>query len=156
MPRLSDLPIPSTPDCILDHAGILAVLPHRHPFLFVDRLLEFEERKRAVGLKLASFGEPYFTGHFPSDPVLPGVIQIEALAQVACILILLSFEGLEGKRPAFIGIDKARFRSAVRPGDALRLEVDLLSWRRGMGTAQGRIVIGGKTACEAEILATMV
>jgi len=156
MPRLSDLPAPSTPDCVLDHAGILSVLPHRHPFLFVDRLLEFEEGKRAVGLKLASFGEPYFTGHFPTDPVLPGVIQIEAIAQVATILILLSFEGLEGKRPAFTGIEKARFRKAVRPGDCLRLEVDLLSWRRGLGTARGRIEVGGATVCEAEILAMMV
>jgi len=140
MPRLSDLPAPTTPDCVLDHAGILAILPHRHPFLFVDRLLEFESRKRAVGLKLASFGEPHFSGHFP----------------VATILILVSFEGLEGKRPAFIGIEKTRFRQAVRPGDVLRLEVDLLSWRRGMGTAQGRVVVGGKLACETEILATMV
>jgi len=156
MPRLSDLPNPTTPDCVLDHAGILAVLPHRHPFLFVDRLLEFESEKRAVGLKLASFGEPHFTGHFPGDPVMPGVIQIEALAQVATLLIFLSFDGLEGKRPAFTGIEKARFRLAVRPGDSLRLEVDLLSWRRGMGTAHGRVVVGGKTACEAEILAMMV
>jgi 3-hydroxyacyl-[acyl-carrier-protein] dehydratase len=156
MPRLSDLPAPTTPDCVLDHAGILAILPHRHPFLFVDRLLEFEAGKRAVGLKLASFGEPHFAGHFPNEPVMPGVLQIEALAQVATILILLSFEGLDGKRPAFVGIEKTRFRQAVRPGDILRLEVDLLSWRRGLGTAQGRVVVGEKIACETEILATMV
>lgn len=155
MPRLADLPKPTQADCVLDHTGILAVLPHRHPFLFVDRLLEFEEGKRAVGLKLASFGEPHFVGHFPNDPVMPGVIQIEALAQVACLLIMLSFE-VDGKRPAFLGIEKARFRRAVRPGDILRLEVDLVSFRRGMGVAQGRIVVDGQVACEAEIMATMV
>ena len=156
MPRLSDLPAPTSPDCVLDHAGIVSVLPHRHPFLFVDRLLEFEEGKRAVGLKLASFGEPYFTGHFPSDPVMPGVLQIEALAQVATILIVLSIPGLDSKRPAFVGIETARFRAAVRPGDVLRLEVELLSWRRGIGTAAGKILVDGRTACETEILATMV
>lgn len=156
MPRIHELPAPTTPGCVLDHAGIMAVLPHRHPFLFVDRLLEFEEGKRAVGLKLSSFGEPHFTGHFPSDPVMPGVLQIEALAQVACILIVCSFDGLDGKRPAFIGIDKARFRSAVRPGDVLRLEVELLSYRRGMGTAEGKIMVGDRLACQTEILATMV
>jgi len=154
--KLQDLPKPTTPDCVLDHAGIVKVLPHRYPFLYVDRLLEFEEGKRAVGLKNVSFGEPYFVGHFPSEPVMPGVIQIEAIAQVACMLILMSFEGMDEKRPAFIGIDKARFRAGVRPGDALRIEVDLLSFRRGMGTAQGRILVGDKVACEAEILATMV
>ena len=156
MPKLKDLTQPTSPDCVLDHAGIVEVLPHRYPFLFVDRLLEFEEGKRAVGLKNVSFGEPHFVGHFPGDPVMPGVLQIEAIAQVACLLILLSFPGLDDKRPAFIGIDKARFRAAVRPGDALRIEVDLLSFRRGMGTAQGRIMVNGKVACEAEILATMV
>ncbi|MBK8803526.1 MAG: 3-hydroxyacyl-ACP dehydratase FabZ [Fibrobacteres bacterium] len=155
MPRLADLPKPNTPGCVLDHAGILAVLPHRHPFLFVDRLLEFEEGKRAVGLKQASFGEPHFVGHFPADPVMPGVIQIEALAQVATILVLLSFP-MDGKRPAFLGIDKARFRRAVRPGDSLRLEVDLLSFRRNMATVQSRILIDGQLSCEAELMATMV
>lgn len=155
MPRLADLPKPSTPGCVLDHSGVLAVLPHRHPFLFVDRLLEFEEGKRAVGLKLASFGEPHFVGHFPADPVMPGVIQIEALAQVATILVMLSFE-VDGKRPAFLGIDKARFRRAVRPGDSLRLEVDLLTFRRNMATVQSRILVDGQPACEAELMATMV
>ncbi len=156
MPKLQDLPKPTTPDCVLDHAGILRVLPHRYPFLFVDRLLELEEGKRAVGIKNATFGEPHFVGHFPSDPVMPGVLQIEAIAQVSCLLILLSFDGLDEKRPAFIGIDKARFRAAVRPGDVLRIEVELVSFRRGMGTALGRILVGDKVACEAEILATMV
>ncbi|HNY30277.1 MAG TPA: 3-hydroxyacyl-ACP dehydratase FabZ [Fibrobacteria bacterium] len=155
MPRLADLPKPSIPGCVLDHAGVLAVLPHRHPFLFVDRLLEFEEGKRAVGLKLASFGEPHFVGHFPADPVMPGVIQIEALAQVATILVMLSHD-VEGKRPAFLGIDKARFRRAVRPGDSLRLEVELVSFRRNMATVQSRILVDGQVSCEAELMATMV
>jgi 3-hydroxyacyl-[acyl-carrier-protein] dehydratase len=140
----------------LDHQAILEILPHRFPFLLVDRVLEMELGKRAVGIKQVSFGEPYFTGHFPSDPVMPGVLQIECLAQMACILIFKSFPETNGKRPAFLGIDKARFRKAVRPGDSLRLEVELTSWRRGMGNCQGRILVDGAVVCEAEILATLI
>jgi len=140
----------------LDYKEILEILPHRYPFLLVDRVLEMELTKRAVGIKLVSFGEPYFSGHFPEDPVMPGVLQIESLAQMACILILQSFPETAGKRPAFLGIENARFRKAVRPGDVLRLEVELTSWRRGMGKATGRILVDGSVACEAEILATLV
>jgi len=143
-------------ETVFDHKAILEILPHRYPFLLVDRITAFESGKRAAGLKLASFGEPYFTGHFPTDPVMPGVLQIESIAQVATILILKSFPETDGKRPAFLGIDKARFRKAIRPGDVLNIEVELISWRRGMGTAKGKITVDGAAACEAEILATLI
>ncbi|MEN9354318.1 MAG: hypothetical protein RL318_1643 [Fibrobacterota bacterium] len=140
----------------LDYQAILEILPHRYPFLLVDKVLSVELGKKAVGIKHVSFGEPYFSGHFPNDPVMPGVLQIESLAQLACILILKSFPETQGKRPAFLGIDKARFRKGVRPGDTLQLEVELLSWRRGMGTCQCRILVDGAVACDAEIMATLI
>lgn len=140
----------------LDYQAILEILPHRYPFLLVDKVISLELGKTAVGIKNVSFGEPYFSGHFPTDPVMPGVLQIESLAQMACILILKSFPETHGKRPAFLGIENARFRKGVRPGDVLRLEVELESWRRGMGKAKGRILVDGAVACEAEILATLI
>lgn len=156
MSLLDSLPKPTTADCVLDHAGILAVLPHRHPFLLVDRLLEFEAGVSAVGSKCVSFGEPWVQGHFPSEPVFPGVLQVEAIAQVACVLVMLSFDEAAGKRPAFAGIDSCRFRRPVRPGDVLRIETTLKSWRRNMGAVSGRILVGDKVVCDAEIMAAMV
>ncbi len=156
MSLIDTLPRPSAPDCVLDYAGILQVLPHRHPFLFVDRLLEFEKGVSAVGSKCVSFGEPWVQGHFPTEPVMPGVLQVEAIAQVACILVALSFDETAGKRPAFAKIDNCRFRKPVRPGDVLRIETTLQSWRRGMAAISGRIVVDGVPVCEAEILAAMV
>jgi 3-hydroxyacyl-[acyl-carrier-protein] dehydratase len=156
MSLLDSLPTPTSADCVLDHAGILAVLPHRHPFLLVDRLLAFEAGVSAVGSKCVSFGEPWVQGHFPSEPVFPGVLQVEAIAQVACILVMLSFDEAAGKRPAFAGIDSCRFRRPVRPGDVLRIETTLKSWRRNMGAVSGRILVGDKVVCDAEIMAAMV
>lgn len=156
MSLLDSLPTPTSADCVLDHAGILAVLPHRHPFLLVDRLLEFQAGVSAAGIKCVSFGEPWVQGHFPSEPVFPGVMQVEAIAQVACILVMLSFDEAAGKRPAFAGIDSCRFRRPVRPGDVLRIETTLKSWRRNMGAVSGRILVGDKVVCDAEIMAAMV
>lgn len=156
MPLIDTLTKPATDGCVLDHAGILQVLPHRHPFLMVDRLLEFQSGVSAVGAKCVSFGEPWVQGHFPSEPVFPGVLQVEAIAQVACLLVLLSFDETAGKRPAFAKIDNCRFRKPVRPGDVLRIETTLQSWRRGMGAVSGRVLVDGIPVCEAEILAAMV
>lgn len=156
MSLIDTLPKPTSAGCVLDHAGILQVLPHRHPFLLVDRLLEFEKGVAAVGSKCVSFGEPWVQGHFPSEPVFPGVLQVEAIAQVACILVMLSFDEAEGKRPAFAKIEDCKFRKPVRPGDLLRIETTLESWRRGMGAVNGRILVDGTPVCEAKILAAMV
>jgi 3-hydroxyacyl-[acyl-carrier-protein] dehydratase len=141
----------------LDYAGILKVLPHRFPFLFIDGVTRIEKEVRIVAYKNVSFGEPFFSGHFPTDPVMPGVLQIEALAQAACILIALSYpEEAAGKRPAFAGIEEARFRRPVRPGDRLELLVDLEKYRRGFAILKARAEVAGEVVCEATIKATMV
>src|SRR5687767_15445211 len=114
---------------VYDTAAIQRILPHRFPFLFVDRIVELEPRTRILGVKQVTANEHFFVGHFPNAPVMPGVLQIEALAQVGAILALREFEDRESKIPYFSGIEKARFRRPVVPGDTLRLEVDRKSTR---------------------------
>jgi beta-hydroxyacyl-ACP dehydratase FabZ len=141
----------------LDYAAILQALPHRFPFLFIDGVTRLERGVRIEGYKNVSFNDPFFSGHFPNDPVMPGVIQIEALAQAACILIARSFpEEAAGKRPAFAGIEEARFRRPVRPGDKLVLIVDLEKYRRGFAMLKARAEVNAEVVCEAAIKATMV
>ena len=108
---------------ILDSVAIQKILPHRHPFLLVDKVVELEPRVRIVGVKQVTINEPFFSGHFPGAPVMPGVLQIEALAQLGAILVLREFEDRENKIPFFSGIEKAKFRRPVVPGDTLMLEV---------------------------------
>ena len=145
------------PKFIMDFAGILKVLPHRYPFLLVDGIVAFEQGKSIVGQKNVSFNEPFFAGHFPGEPVMPGVLQIEALAQVSCILVALSYpEDSAGKRPAFAGIDEARFRRAVRPGHVLTLKGELEKYRRGFAVVRTRAEIDGDVVAEAIIKASMI
>lgn len=145
------------PKFILDYAGVLNLLPHRYPFLFVDGIIQFEKAKSITGQKNVSFNEPFFNGHFPDEPVMPGVLQIEALAQVSCILVSLSFpEESAGKRPAFAGIDEAKFRKPVRPGHVLTLIGELEKYRRGFAIVKSRIEIDGEIITEAIIKASMV
>lgn len=163
---MSETPsLPSTPPSAetgaeamtLDYAGILKALPHRFPFLFVDGVTRLVKGKSITAYKNVSFGDPFFSGHFPQDPVMPGVLQIEALAQAACILIAESFpEEAAGKRPAFAGIEEARFRRPVRPGDRLELIVELEKYRRGFAMLKSRAEVAGEVVCEAAIKATMV
>lgn len=136
---------------------ILQHLPHRYPFLLVDRVLEMEVGKRIVALKNVTMNEPYFMGHFPGNPVMPGVMVIEALAQAAGIL---SFKTM-GRRPDgnsvvyFAGIDGARFKKPVVPGDQLRLEVNLHRLVRGVAKFGGRALVGETVVAEAEIMAAL-
>ncbi len=136
---------------------ILQHLPHRYPFLLVDRVLEMEVGKRIVAIKNVTMNEPYFMGHFPGNPVMPGVMVIEALAQAAGIL---SFKTM-GRRPDgnsvvyFAGIDGARFKKPVVPGDQLRLEVDLHRLVRGVAKFAGRALVGETLVAEAEIMAAL-
>lgn len=130
---------------------IMAIIPHRYPFLLVDRILELEPGQRAVGEKLVTIGEPFFQGHFPEFPIMPGVLIVEALAQTGCVAAL-SLPDYKDKLPFFAGIDKARFRRPVRPGDTLRLEVQLDKMRRGIGRGHGQATVEGQLACEAELL----
>jgi 3-hydroxyacyl-[acyl-carrier-protein] dehydratase len=133
-----------------DARRILATLPHRYPFLLVDRILEVTETG-AVGLKQVSFNDWFFQGHFPGQPVMPGVLIVEALAQVGAVA-LLSRPEHEGKIPFFAGIDGVRFRRQVVPGDTLRLEVELTRVRSNAGKGQGRALVDGVLAAEGELM----
>jgi 3-hydroxyacyl-[acyl-carrier-protein] dehydratase len=136
---------------------ILQMLPHRYPILLVDRVLEFEKDVRIKALKNVTINEPYFMGHFPHRPVMPGVMMLEALAQTAALLSLESSgKSLDEKSVFyFAGIDGARFKRPVEPGDQLILEVSLSRAKAGIYKFAGRASVGGETAAEAELMCTM-
>ena len=129
---------------------IYEVLPHRHPMCMVDRVIEYESKKRAVGIKNVTYNEPIFEGHFPTRPVMPGVLQIEALAQLAAWLVLRDI-GKEGELGYFRSISKATFRRAVIPGDQLRLEIEVAQLRSRIARIEGRVYVGDELATEAEL-----
>jgi len=130
---------------------ILRHLPHRYPFLLVDRVVECDDQKRIVAIKSVSLNEPFFQGHFPGYPVMPGVLQLEAMAQTGGILVN-RIGGDARKIPYLMTIDKAKFRKAVRPGDQLRIEVDLVGMRMKTVKFTGRVLVDGAVVSEAEIL----
>ncbi len=129
---------------------IQEIIPHRYPFLLVDKVEELEIGKRAVGYKNVTMNEYFFAGHFPEEPVMPGVLIIEALAQVGAIS-LLSVEEYKGKIAYFGGISKAKFRRKVIPGDVLRLEVEIIKMKGPIGVGKGIATVNGETAVEAEL-----
>ncbi len=139
---------------MLDINQIMKILPHRYPFLMVDRIPEIEIGKRIVGLKNVSVNEPFFQGHFPGHPVMPGVLIIEAMAQVAGILAYQSDESLRDKVTYFVGIDNARFRKPVVPGDQLRFEIEATGCKRGIWVFTAKAFVEGKLVTEAELKAT--
>ncbi|GGL50524.1 3-hydroxyacyl-ACP dehydratase FabZ [Sporolactobacillus putidus] len=130
---------------------IKKILPHRYPFLLVDRILEVEDGKKAVGIKNVSVNEPFFTGHFPDYPIMPGVLIVEALAQVSGIAVLHQGDN-QGMLTLYAGIDKCRFKRQVRPGDQLRLESEILRYRGGFAKAKGTATVDGEIACEVEMM----
>lgn len=140
--------------CVMDIHEILKYLPHRHPFLLIDRVIEMEEGKSLVAIKNVTINEPFFVGHFPGRPVMPGVLILEALAQAAGVLAYKSTNTLpsEGVLYYFAGIDNARFRRVVEPGDQLRLEVKVIKTKRDMWKLEGSAHVDGELACAAELL----
>ena len=135
---------------MLNAKQIMEILPHRAPFLLVDRIDELEPGKRAVGCKAVTYNEPFFAGHFPEEPVMPGVLICEALAQVGAVA-LLSHEDYKGKIAFFGGINKARFRQKVVPGDVLRLETELVKIRGPVGIGKAAAYRDGTLCAEAEL-----
>jgi beta-hydroxyacyl-ACP dehydratase FabZ len=140
----------------MDIERILRALPHRYPFLLVDRILEVEGTSRVVGLKNVTINEPFFQGHFPGHPIMPGVLIVEAMAQVGGCLMLGSMEHPERKLVYFMGVDGVRFRRPVRPGDQLRIEVTVLQVRGGTCRMKGVATVEGQTVAEGEMLAQIV
>ncbi|HEX5483822.1 MAG TPA: 3-hydroxyacyl-ACP dehydratase FabZ [Terriglobia bacterium] len=135
---------------------ILKILPHRYPFLLVDRIIALEPEKRITGLKNVTVNEPFFQGHFPGAPVMPGVLIIESMAQVAGVLIYRDLPEKENKLIYFTGIENAKFRRPVVPGDQLLIEMELLSRRNTFGKMAGRATVEGKLAAEAVVLFAIV
>jgi 3-hydroxyacyl-[acyl-carrier-protein] dehydratase len=136
---------------MLDIQQIQAIIPHRYPFLLVDRILEIEEGKRAVGIKNVSANESFFVGHFPEYPVMPGVLIVEALAQVGAVAMLKKEEN-RGRLAFFTGIDNCRFKKQVKPGDQLRLEVEIIRAKGSIGKGKGVATVDGELVCETEIM----
>ncbi|KPJ59338.1 MAG: hypothetical protein AMJ42_02070 [Deltaproteobacteria bacterium DG_8] len=135
---------------------IMNLLPHRYPFLLVDKVLEMEEGKRIVSIKNVSINEPFFQGHFPDFPIMPGVFLIEAMAQTWGILVLSSKREKAGsKNVLFLGIDKARFRKPVYPGDQVRFELEALQFKKSIWKFSGKAFVEGILVAEAELMATI-
>jgi 3-hydroxyacyl-[acyl-carrier-protein] dehydratase len=136
---------------VLDNNQIREIIPHRYPFLLVDRIISVEDGRKAIGLKNVSANEPFFQGHFPDYPVMPGVLIIEAMAQVGAVAILKMPE-FAGKIALFAGIDKARFRRQVFPGEQLRIEVEVLKLRGRVGKSSCTAYVGEEVAAEAQLM----
>jgi 3-hydroxyacyl-[acyl-carrier-protein] dehydratase len=141
---------------ILDVVEIQKILPHRYPFLMVDGILEMERLKYVIGIKNVTINESHFQGHFPGKPVMPGVLIIEAMAQTGGLLLLLEIPDRDNKLLYFVAVDGARFRRPVVPGDQLRLEVTVKSWRGDFCKLEGKATVEGKLAAEATLMCKMV
>ena len=135
----------------MDILEIQSLLPHRYPFLLIDRVIELEPLKRIVALKNVTMNEPFFQGHFPGAPVMPGVLIIEAMAQAGAVLLFREVPDRENKLMYFAAIEEARFRKPVTPGDQLRLEVSVLKYRKGYGKLEAKAYVDGNVVCEAII-----
>jgi 3-hydroxyacyl-[acyl-carrier-protein] dehydratase len=152
----------STPDqqpaapTTMDIVEIMALLPHRYPFLLIDRVVEMERKKRLVAIKNITINEPQFQGHFPDYPIMPGVLMVEAIAQAGGALLLSEVPDRESKLLLFTSIENARFRRPVTPGDQLRIEVTVLNWRTRAVKMLGNITVDGKLVCDATVMCQVV
>src|ERR1035438_1603193 len=145
-----------SPRMKFDIQEILCLLPHRYPFLLIDRIVEFEPAKRLVAIKNVTINEPFFQGHFPGYPIMPGVLVVEAMAQAGAIIMLAELQDRDKKLVVFTGIERAKFRRPVTPGDQLRIEVDVLSMKTRVGRIEGKAYIEGKLACQATLTCQVV
>ena len=154
-PCMTDQPNPTANT--MDILEIMSVLPHRYPFLLIDRIVEMERKTRVVALKNVTINEPYFAGHFPDFPIMPAVLMVEAIAQAGAALLLTEYtaEERDSKLTVFAGIDSARFRRPVVPGDHLRIEVTVLNWRSNAVKMRGVATVEGKVACEAIVMCAL-
>ena len=135
---------------------IMDFLPHRYPFLLIDRVVEFEPTKRLVAIKNVTINEPFFQGHFPGYPIMPGVLVVEAMAQAGGMIMMAELPDRHAKLVVFTGIERAKFRRPITPGDQLRIEVEVLSFRTRAGRIAGRATVDGKLACEATLTCQVV
>jgi 3-hydroxyacyl-[acyl-carrier-protein] dehydratase len=149
-------PVDPSEKTTLNIQDILRILPHRYPLLLVDRVTELIRTKRIVAIKNVTANEPFFVGHFPEHPIMPGVMVVEAMAQAGGILLLTEYPDRAEKLLLFTGIERAKFRRPVSPGDQLRIEVDVLVWRGNAGRMLGKAYVGDKVACEAIISCRLV
>jgi 3-hydroxyacyl-[acyl-carrier-protein] dehydratase len=141
---------------VMDIRQIMSILPHRYPFLLIDRVLESSRKKRIVAIKNVTINEPFFQGHFPDYAIMPGVLMVEAIAQAGGVLLLPEVPDHENKLLVFSGINEARFRRPVTPGDQLRIEVDVLNWRPLAARLEGKVYVEGKLVCQARIMCAVV
>ena len=141
---------------MLDIVEIMRILPHRYPLLLIDRVLEMERKQRIVAIKNVTYNEPHFQGHFPDYPIMPGVLMVEAMAQAGGALLLTEIPDRESKLMVFTGIDDAKFRRPVVPGDQLRIQVTVINWRSRAVKMQGTITVDGRLTCEATITCQLV
>ncbi|MCH9014894.1 MAG: 3-hydroxyacyl-ACP dehydratase FabZ [Gemmatimonadetes bacterium] len=141
---------------IIDVQGIMKVLPHRYPMLLVDKIVEIEAGKRIVGIKNVTINEPYFQGHFPGHPVMPGVLVVEAMAQTGGMLLMDHVEDPDSKVVYFMSLDKVKFRQPVTPGDQLRLEVEMIQFRGKTCRMRGEAKVDGRVVAEAEMMARIM
>jgi 3-hydroxyacyl-[acyl-carrier-protein] dehydratase len=141
----------------MDIVEIMSILPHRYPFLLIDRVVEMERKTRIVAFKNVTINEPHFAGHFPDFPIMPGVLIVEAIAQAGGALLLTEYsdEDRRTKLMVFTGIDSAKFRKPVVPGDQLRIEVTVLNWRSNAVRMRGVATVDGKVACEAIVMCAL-
>jgi UDP-3-O-[3-hydroxymyristoyl] N-acetylglucosamine deacetylase/3-hydroxyacyl-[acyl-carrier-protein] dehydratase len=143
-------------DFVLDSQAILKILPHRYPFIMIDRILDLVPQERVVGIKNVTINEPFFQGHFPGHPIMPGVLILEAMAQVGGVLLLNTQSNPEGKLVYFTGLDRVKFRKPVRPGDQVRFEVEMLKYRQSLCKMAGKAFVANELVCEAELSAAIV